>query len=735
MSFFIKLRIKTQFNLYFTIFSLLIIISTSYFYVNKYKHDIHSMFDKYGSNILENISPLILSNLILEDYFRIQETIKKVAKNNEDIERIVVVDNENIIISDTEITNLSKKFSWTPHEKFSLYAHDLKVNNVQYGYIYLVLNKTTISNEINNLYANVVIAILVFFILSLLLGDQIAKYFSKPLNKFLDSIEMFKNKKIAPSSESIIAPKEISILYVNFYEMIKTIQDRELKLESTLNELKNMKEFIQKILDSIPTGILTIDSGFKATFCNKKFYEMFNFNKSIIGENITDLFSSSDINDILSLIKNSKEGNFRRYQIKSKPKNFYDISIFRIDTDSGTNMGILIEDVTEDVEKDNLIFHAQKMDALGILAGGIAHDINNVLAAMKNSLTVISMMECPEEMKPMLGILEKSIYRASNIVKQILSFSRKQDIQYQKLKLSKLIDDVVNILRNTADKSIEIETIIENDNLEILGDENQIEQAILNICINSCHAMTLMRSDGKKGGKLSIRLTESNPKFLGLSELSNKSYAMISISDTGVGIPKDIIPKIFDPFFTTKKSGEGTGLGLSIVHRIIKEHNGGISVYSEECFGTTMNIFLPIEVGSETKMDENDITNIRYSLTAFVVDDDKLVLESNCTLLRSVGIDVIPLDDPIKAIDTYQSNKDKIDICILDIMMPKVSGLELAKQILNISPSQKIILTSGFFNDANVDSFINENKLAFLPKPFSIKQLKECLNTLGIKPQ
>lgn len=107
MSFFIKLRIKTQFNLYFTIFSLLIIISTSYFYVNKYKHDIHSMFDKYGSNILENISPLILSNLILEDYFRIQETIKKVAKNNEDIERIVVVDNENIIISDTEITNLS----------------------------------------------------------------------------------------------------------------------------------------------------------------------------------------------------------------------------------------------------------------------------------------------------------------------------------------------------------------------------------------------------------------------------------------------------------------------------------------------------------------------------------------------------------------------------------------------------------------------------------------------------
>lgn len=174
------------------------------------------MFDKYGKNILENISPLILSNIIIEDYFRIQDTLKKVANNNRDIVRIAVTDNSNTIISDTEISNLGNKFSTANNPNPSTYSLSLKVNNVHYGDIYLFLDNTKIKDEINNLYAKVLASIIFFFIVSLVIGHLLALYLSKPLNEFLNSIEIFKNKNIPPSSEKIIAPQEISVIYENF---------------------------------------------------------------------------------------------------------------------------------------------------------------------------------------------------------------------------------------------------------------------------------------------------------------------------------------------------------------------------------------------------------------------------------------------------------------------------------------------------------------------------------------
>lgn len=734
MNYILKLKIKTQFVIYFTIFSLVIILSTSYFYVNKYKHDILLLHEKYGKSIIQNISPLILTDIIVEDYFRIQKTITKVCRDNNDIERIIVVDDYGMIISDTDMVNLSKKFVWDNNSNLSIFSMDLSVGKSRYGKVYLVLNKKRIKDELNNLYARVIFSSLIFLLVSILIGNILSKFFSNPIQILLRDIENYKNRNLINDAKDIVAPHEILILYRNFYEFINIIQDREDQLKLSFDEIKNMREFIQQIVDSLPFTIVTYNSQFDVTFCNNRLYQMFDISDPIINKNILEILEDKKLVELVALLKSSDEIEQKRFQFKAIPKKFFNISIFKIETSKGLQIGLLIDDVTVDVEKDNMIFHAQKMDALGVLAGGVAHDINNVLSAMKNVLTAIEMMDHPDEIKPMLKILEKAIYRGSNIVRQILLFSRKQDVQYKSVDIAKVIDGVVGILKSTADKSIEIKTEIDGDSYNVFGDGNQLEQAILNICINACHAMTIMRKDGKKGGLLTIKLGHYKNQRNNILNCVDKNYIIISISDTGVGIPRDEIPRIFEPFYTKKKINEGTGLGLAIVHRIVKDHGGDIYVYSEEGKGTTFNILLPLVQDESISENEVNDIDIKYNLTALVVDDDNLVLNANISLLKSVGIWVIPVEEPLKAVDTFKMHKDKIDLCIIDMVMPKMSGFDVAKGILSISPEAKIVISSGYYNDPSVEEFIKENQLAFLPKPFSLKELKKCLDAIGIKP-
>lgn len=175
-------------------------------------------------------------------------------------------------------------------------------------------------------------------------------------------------------------------------------------------------------------------------------------------------------------------------------------------------------------------------------------------------------------------------------------------------------------------------------------------------------------------------------------------------------------------------------MGLAIVHRIVKDHGGDIYVYSEEGKGTTFNILLPLVQDESISENEVNDIDIKYNLTALVVDDDNLVLNANISLLKSVGIWVIPVEEPLKAVDTFKMHKDKIDLCIIDMVMPKMSGVDVAKGILSISPEAKIVISSGYYNDPSVEEFIKGHQLAFLPKPFSLKELKKCLDAIGIKP-
>lgn len=737
MSFIAKLGIRKQFVILFSALSIIIILSTSYFYVRKYEKTSKYLFNKYASNIIENIIPLTLDLILVEDYIRLHDIVKELSKK-EDVKRVSIVNLHGNIIMDSDISKMGSLFN--PDDEtgkyITKYEKELMVASSRYGKVVLYMDQIKMVREIRKIYSNVIIAIIVFSFISIWLSRILSDFFINPIQQLIDSIEKYKSDRTIDNKNDIIAPREILKLYSDFYDFVDVIKGNEKDLLISKKEVESLKNYMQQLIDSIPNGVITVDGSLRIRFVNRRFLDLFDLKETVVNKYLFDVIADFRMREIYNAITKSKEESIHMVKFDSFPNRYFDLHIFNIDSDNDINICISIEDITEDVKKDSLIYHAQKMDALGVLAGGIAHDINNVLAAMKNSISVIHIVGCPEDIKPIVENMEKAIHRASNIVKQILSFSRKQEAKREKFDILNIINNVVDILKNTVDKSIDIIVDIEEGDYTVLGDSSQIEQALLNICINGCHAMTIMRDDCEKGGKLRIKVRKFDCRDLDMFEGSKyEKCFQITISDTGVGISKDNLSKIFDPFFTTKKSGEGTGLGLSIVYRIIKEHGGYITVYSELGLGTNFNIYLPVHDNLPEESSGTESLEIgKFNTTCLIVDDDDLILNSKSKLLESLGMNVIAVNKPEDAERIYRGNINRIDFCIIDVIMPKISGLDLAVKLMEINPDVKLILNSGFYNDQRVESFIKEKRIPFLEKPFGIHELLEAMKKLGIVP-
>lgn len=736
MSFIGKLEIRKQFVILFSALSIIIILSTSYFYIKKYEETSRYLFNKYASNIIDNIAPLALNLILVEDYVKLQDIVNELLKK-EDVKRVTVVDVYGKIIMCSDTSRIGTLFN--PNEYIgkyiSKYEKDLMISSIRYGKIILYLDHIKMVREINTLYWNVIIAIILFSLISIWLSHILSNFFVNPIKRLIDYIEKYKVDRVVERENNIIAPMEILKLYFDFYNFVDILKERETALMLSKKEVENLTNYMQQLIDSIPNSIITVDDSLRVKFVNRRFLDLFELKGVVVGRYLFDLIPDFRVGEIYDLIIKSREESLHMIKLDSFPDRYFDINIFKINSDNTVNICISIEDISEEVKKDSLIYHAQKMDALGVMAGGIAHDINNVLSAMKNSISVMNIIGYPEDIKPIVDNMEKAIYRASNIVKQILSFSRKQEAKREKFDIVDIIQNVVNMLKNIADKSIDIIVDIEEGAYTVIGYSSQMEQAVLNICINGCHAMTIMRNDGIKGGKLTIKVRKFDCKNLDMFE--GKRYEkclQISVSDTGVGISKDNLSKIFDPFFTTKKLGEGTGLGLSIVHRIIKEHDGYITVYSELGLGTTFNIYLPVDDSLITESEPEYLKIEKYNATCMIVDDDELILKSNSKLLESLGMNVISVNKPEDAEGIYRENVGRIDFCIIDVMMPKISGLDLAINLMHINPDIKIIINSGFYDDQSLKAFIKDKHIAFLQKPFSIRELLNAMSQLNIIP-
>jgi two-component system, cell cycle sensor histidine kinase and response regulator CckA len=391
---------------------------------------------------------------------------------------------------------------------------------------------------------------------------------------------------------------------------------------------------------------------------------------------------------------------------------------------------LLANDVSERFkhqrEKESLqnqLLQSQKMEAIGQLAGGMAHDFNNMLTIILGNAN-LGLMGKDEDTPDYLEFKEimEASERAKELTMKLLTFARKERLNTRTVSVGEVINELYNMLARTLDKKIRIDNRVACG-CSVKIDKNQIFQALLNICNNAADAMP-------GGGRLTLNCGERTDQAY--CEMCRKfhagPYAELEISDTGVGMTDEVRRRIIEPFFTTKGSGKGTGLGLSVTHGIIKGHHGHLEVESEPGEGTTVRVLLPIAEGpDEAKPAQPVLEEFTGTETILVVDDEEPVLRIVGRILERVGYTVLLAPSGKEALELYAQRADEIAAVILDMVMPEMGGEEVYSQLKLFNPQVKVILSSGYSADGKADQLMERGINAFVQKPYAIQTLRRIV--------
>ena len=480
-----------------------------------------------------------------------------------------------------------------------------------------------------------------------------------------------------------------------------------------INITKNLKDsekrFRQIIEDVTEISIQGYDEQRRVIFWNKYSEKLYGYTEEeALGKKIEDLIIPSEMKDVVVQRHGrwiDKGEKILAGELILVDKFGNNVPVFSSHvmnkTQSGQEMFCIDVDLTpvkksesERERLQNQLRQSQKMEAVGTLTGGIAHDFNNILSPIFGYAEILLMdMSENNPFRKSVGEIYSGAKRATELVKQILTFSRRESTELKSIKLQDVIVEALKLLRPTISKTIDIKQNIDNACGTVRGDSTQIHQIIINLSTNAYHAME------KSGGILAISLKKIQLGKMDLinPEMKPGKYVCLIISDNGVGIPKDIIEKIFDPFFTTKEKGKGTGLGLSIVHGIVAEMGGTINVYSEPGKGTKFELFFPEEEAFKEELVQNPLSNIPGgNEKILLVDDEESIINLEIEILKRLGYKVTSLTSSIEALEVFRAAPLDFDLVISDVSMPTLSGDRLASELIKIRPDIPILLCTGF---------------------------------------
>jgi PAS domain S-box-containing protein len=497
--------------------------------------------------------------------------------------------------------------------------------------------------------------------------------------------------------------------------------------------LKDSEERYRQFFEDDLTGdfISSVDGKFIA--CNSAYAKIFGFDSGgdVHKSNANSVYRNTEEREnFLDMLR--KEKKLENYEIELVHQTGRPVHIIENVYGDFDENGDLVQirgylfDNTERKKLEAQLLQSQKMEAVGTLAGGIAHDFNNVMGIILGALDMIEQKGGNKDALRFVEMGKKAVERGAGLAKQLLLFSRSEKGDFGLISLHHIVNEVLNIIRHSFPKNIELEMKSTVKNGMISGDSGQIHQALLNLCVNARDAMP-------SGGVLSVQL--SSVRQEGIVEkfptAEAKNYIVLSVKDDGSGMTKEVRERIFDPFFTTKERGRGTGLGLSIIYGIVNSHNAIIDVESEVGKGTTFSIYFPTAESTASALDEIINENIiGGNEMILVVEDEEHLLDVVTSTLRSVGYGILTAKDGVEGLKVYKERYRDVHIVVSDLGLPNISGEQLFIEMKKVNPSVKTIITTGYIEPGTKSSLLNKGVKNILQKPLKINEFLKSVREI-----
>ncbi len=505
----------------------------------------------------------------------------------------------------------------------------------------------------------------------------------------------------------------------------KVIGVSAIRPRTITQELLSAKRHLEVVLEKMSEGIIELTSNRKVVYINPAAVAILGEpEEHILSEDILKFFGNGDRKRLLELLRHapdvpSRIGDDDPIKVRGKQLT---ITLLPLKEEESQTFILIINDITSQKEMEAKIRQSEKMEALGTLAGGVAHDFNNLLMGILGNISLLLLeFSSGSTVYKKLKDIEEYVQSASSLTKQLLGFAREGKYEVIPCNLNEVVQKTSEMFGRTK-KDVRIHIRLHSDLWTTEADRSQLRQVVLNLLVNAGQAMP-------EGGDIYIKtenvtLSQEAARKAGVRQ---GKYVVLCVRDTGVGIDKKVRERLFEPFFTTKEPGKGTGLGLASVYGIIKNHGGFIEVLSEKGKGATFNLYL-LAVKSALSVPATENDTVQFSKggeTILIVDDEDVVTNVTKPMLEALGYKVLVAKSGKEAVRICKYNRDEIALVILDMIMPGMSGRETLERLKRVAPTVRVLLSSGYRADGEIQQMLDQGCEGFIQKPFTLQRLSE----------